>query len=141
MSRTSSAAVQALLLRNYDGSSSLTPFIDTASSLIDQVVTMAAAKVSPITVTSVQAELLERWMAAHFYACQDALYTSRSTMGGSGSFQVGQPDEGFGATEYGRQAMAMDYSGSLKQLSKKKRAVAVWLGKPPSQQIDYEDRN
>lgn len=144
--RTSTTLVQAVLGDNYgakvDGTlPDLTIFISMAGPLIDRVVTMALSKLTPITLTTTEQEILERLMAAHFYCLSDPVYTSRSTQGASGNFQTGTPDEGFGATEYGRQAMAFDYSGCLKQLSLKRRAAAAWLGKPPSQQIPYVDRD
>ncbi len=144
--RTTTAAVQSILGDNYgarvDGTlPDVTANIKTANILISRVVMMAAQKITPIVLSADELEQLECYMAAHFYCIADPLYTSRSTQGASGQFQVGTPDEGFGATEYGRQAMAMDYSGCLKQLSLKRRAGMLWLGKPPSQQIPYRDRD
>ncbi len=144
--RTTAAAVQAVLGDNYgakvDGSlPDVTTFIGMANPLIDRVVQIAAQKISPIVLSTAEQEVLERLMAAHFYCLSDPIYTSRNTSSASGQFQVGTPDEGFGATEYGRQAMAFDYSGCLKQLSLKRRAAATWLGKPVSAQIPYVDRN
>jgi hypothetical protein len=146
MARTTAAAVQQTLQDNFglraDGTTpDLTVFIRAASTLIDRVVQMAAVKITPIFLSSDEQEQLEQLMAAHFYACSDPMYTSRTTSSASGQFQTGTPDEGFGATEWGRQAMAMDYSGCLKQLSLKRRAGMAWLGKPKSQQIPYNQRN
>ena len=144
--RTTTTLVQAVLGDNYGYTVAgtlpdLTVPIGMASPLIDRVVTMALSKITPVTLSAAEQEILERLMAAHFYCVADHLYTSRSTQGASGNFQTGTPDEGFGATEYGRQAMAFDYSGCLKQLSLKRRAAAAWLGKPPSQQIPYCERD
>jgi hypothetical protein len=146
MARTTSAAVQAILGDNYgyraDGTlPDLTPFIESAYVTVNRVVQMAAAKITPITLGSDELEIIERWLSAHFYAVNDPIYTSRSTGGASGQFQTGTPGKGFAATEYGRQAIALDYSGSLCVLSEKYRAGMTWLGKPPSQQIPYIDRN
>jgi hypothetical protein len=140
MSRTSKDAVLAVLGDNYDVERALDlqPFMDTASSVVDRVVTCATTK--GITLSTTEQEITERWLAAHFYAVNDPLYTSRSTGGASGSFQTGTPDKGFSSTEYGRQSLALDYSGCLENISKKQRAKVFWLGKNPSQQIPYSQR-
>ncbi len=146
MSRTTFDAVAELLGDgqaggNYDtvNQPSLQGFIETASAVVDRVATCATRKGLDLSTTEL--ELIERWLAAHFYCVVDPIYTSRSTNGASASFQVGQAMEGFGSTEYGRQALAMDYSGCLKNISLKQRARSVWTGKVPSEQIPYEDRD
>src|SRR6185436_6922561 len=106
MARTNSSNVQGILGDNFGLTASgvvpdLTPFIDAANVVVTQLVTMAAAKITPVTMTAAMLEQIERWLAAHFYCVADPLYTSRSTAAASGQFQVGTPDEGFGATEYG----------------------------------------
>lgn len=139
--RTTSVLVKGILGDNYDTlvNPDLTPAITAANMVMNRVATMASTKGMALSTTEL--ELIERWLSAHFYCVNDPLYTSRSTQGASGSFQVGQAIEGFGSTEYGRQAMAMDYSGCLKVMSTKQRAVMTWLGKPPSAQIRYNQRN
>lgn len=145
MPRTTSGLVIGILGRNYDSDPEdglppdLSPFMATATVIVDRVATCATAK--GFTLSSTELELIERWLTAHFYCVNDPLYTSRSTQGASGSFQTGQVLEGFGATEYGRQAIAMDYSGCLKNISLKQRASMSWLGKPPSEQIPYRQRD
>jgi len=117
----------------------LDPFIETASSIVDDVVECATAKGK--TLTAAKLELIERWLAAHFYAVSDKPYTSRSTVDASGSF-AGQTAMYFESTLYGQHAMRLDPSGCLDAIGGKerKRAGGSWLGKNPSSQIDYEDR-
>lgn len=117
---------------------SLTPFIDTAAAIVDRVEACAILKSKTLTATEL--ELVERWLAAHFYAVSDKPYASRSTSGASGSFH-GQTGMYLEATLYGQTAMRVDYSGCLAALNKRATAGAMWLGKPPSEQIAYVDRD
>jgi len=75
---------------------------------------------------------VELFFAAYLYVHKDPQYTSRSTAGASGSLQ---------AMDYLETAMNIDTTGALRMLIKRKQVQAVWLGKPPSQQINYEDRD
>jgi hypothetical protein len=127
----------------------LTPYIATASMTVDQAVKISQGKggayiisdpPAPNQVGS-QAELLERWLSAHFYCMMDPNYKSKSTAGASATFQRPQDGKGLESTSYGQMAVAMDYSGALKNLTNKERARAIWLGKPPSQQVPYCQRN
>lgn len=138
--RTDDTAVKTVLLRDYDTRNlpSLTAFIDTASAIVDRVATCAALKGKSLTTGEL--ELVERWLAAHCYAQSDKTYASRSTAGASGSFD-GKTDMGFDSTLYGQTAMRIDYSGCLTAINKRQVAGAVWLGKPPSDQIAYVDRS
>lgn len=138
MARTTSTLVQGLLKTDYDGSSDLTPYIDTASSVMDDVVVCAARKGK--TLSNAKLEIVERWLSAHFYCVMDGKYTSKSTSGASGSFQ-GSSKEGFESTTYGQQATRLDPSGCLANIQDTQVATGLWLGKPPSQQIPYSQRN
>lgn len=143
MARTSAAAVKLLLMDDYgpreDGSlPDLAPFIDTASLLVDRVATCATAKGKTLSTTEL--ELVERWLAAHCYAMADQPYSSRSTQGASGSFQ-GQTGMALDGTKYGQTAQMVDVSGCLAALGKRQAASMAWLGKVPSEQIDYLDRD
>lgn len=142
MARTNSDAVKAVLAggKDYDLalSPSLSPYIDAAYSLVNRVVVCAAKK--NIVISDEDLELIERWLAAHFYAVSDKPYSSRSTLGASGSFQ-GQTAMHLDATLYGQQAKLIDYSGCLENISNKQRVRVGWLGKRPSEQMDYSDRD
>lgn len=134
MSRTIPIAVQAILggtanASNWDGITDLTPYIDSASAVVDRVVATALSNKS-ITLSAVEQELIERWLAAHFYTVMDPLYMSKSTRGASGSFQR-KTGEGFECTDYGRTACQMDYSGSLRAIGLRQFASGAWAGGPP----------
>lgn len=138
--RTTASVVQELLAHNWDDVTSVTPYIQSASMLVDRLVVLAARLPSPITFTATELELIERWLAAHCYCQTDLLYQSKSTGGASASFQ-GQTAMHLESTRYGQMAMDLDYSGVLATINKRQVAQMYWLGKPPSSQIDYEDRD
>lgn len=147
MARTTSAAVALVLgdssthekaAGDYDGVRDLSPFIETASALVDDVVDCASEK--DITISDTRAELIERWLAAHAYALSDQTYKSKSTDSASASFH-GETGKGIESTKYGQMALSLDPSGCLKELSAGVRVEMIWGGKPVSEQIAYEDRD
>jgi hypothetical protein len=140
MARTNAAAVQALLGNDYDADAapSLTPRIETATVIVDRVATCATAKA--ITLTAAELELIERWLSAHFYAMTDQTYSSKSTGGASASFH-GQTGLALDATKYGQTAKLLDYSGCLTAIGGRQVASGAWLGKRPSEQTLYTDRD
>ena len=138
MSRTAPSAVQAILGPNYATGVSLSPFIEVATAIVDDVVSCAAE--DGVTLTAVKLELIERWLAAHFYHCSDPVYQSRSTEGASGQFQ-GQSGMGYDGSRYGQMAMRIDSSGCLRASDKGATGQFIWLGKPPSDQINVDDRD
>jgi hypothetical protein len=147
MARTNADAVKGVLRLGSEGgdydddfSPSLIPYIDAASMLIDQAVTCAAKKNKALTTT--QQEILERWVAAHFYCCSDRTYQARNTAQAGGTFS-GQTAMYLEATLYGQTAMRLDPSGCLAAIGGKQRNTArgIWLGKPDRDERAYEDRN
>lgn len=135
--RTNPGAVQGILGRDYDAvnAPSLLGYIASASIVIDRVYSCSVAKGK--TLTTVELEMLERWLAAHFYTKSDPTYSSRSTQGRSGSFIRGREEP----EPYKDAAIGLDYSGCLGAILNRKVASGAWLGKPPSEQTDYEDRD
>lgn len=134
--RTTSVAVQTVLNPNdYDATRSLDAYIETASAIVDQVVTCAASK--GITIN---AELIERWLAAHMYQMSDPGYTSRSTANKSGSFR-GTTTNKFDATLYGQTAQNVDVSGCLTAIGLRQVASIFWGGKTDGDKQTYEERN
>jgi hypothetical protein len=143
MPRTTSALVQGVLApgKDYDlvNQPDLTPFIATASSLVDQVVSLAFSN-RGFLIDGNTAELIERWLAAHFYCVSDQTYQSKSTAGASASFQ-GQADMGLESNRYGQSAVRIDWTGTLNALNKQLLPTGFWAGRPPSAQTPYVDRN
>lgn len=142
MARTNAALVRAILLSDYDSDTepSLDAFIATATAMVDRVV--ACAILRNKTLTSEEEELIERWLAAHFYAQTDKPYSSKSTERAAGSFH-GQTKMYLESTLYGQTAVRVDPSGCLSSIASGDRKVAggFWMGKRPSQQLDYPQRD
>lgn len=138
--RTTPGLVAEILGRNYDGRTPLTVFIRIASSFVDRVVTCAAAQDPAFTHTATELKDIETLIAAHAYQAMDQGYSSKSTAGASGQFQ-GQTAMYLEGTKYGQLAIVADTSGCVKSLSTQNVAGMDWLGKPPSAQIDYIDRD
>jgi hypothetical protein len=132
--RTTTEAVEGVLGDDYDrdGGRDLTPFVETASAMVDTLVVKAALKA--VTFTAARLELIERWLAAHYYTQSDRTYKSRSTLDASATFNTD-------GKEYLNAALALDNSGCLAALLNGKRAGAFWLGKAPSEQIAHWDRD
>jgi hypothetical protein len=125
--RTTLAAVQQVLGgtapgSNWDGVTDLTPYIDTANALVNRVVVCACQKC--MALTSVEQELVERWMSAHYYTKMDPVYTSKSTAGASGSFVRG-PQE---PEPYKDAAINIDVSGCLNAYLKRLTATGRHVG-------------
>ncbi len=137
MPRTTAGDVQITLGRDYAAGASLVMALRMAGKIVDNLVTCAATK--SITLDATELELLENLLTAHYYCISDRVYTSRSTVDGSGSFAF-TPGEGFKATPYGAQAVAFDRSGCLLNFMTQATASGFWLGKQPCEQIAYEDR-
>jgi hypothetical protein len=135
--RTTASAVEGILGRDYDGTTDLDPFIDTAEVMVDEAEAQAALSEPVVTMTDGRLELMERWLAAHFYQMSDPGYASKRTGAKSGVF-TGKTDMGLAATRYGQTAMILDISGQLTSQSGaaggggsgggKKVAGALWLG-------------
>ena len=141
MARTDADMVKAVMLpgKDYDTTAapSLTRFINMATALTDRVNTCATGR--GLTLTTAELLEIETLLAAHFYQASDQGYTSKGTKGASASFhgQTGMRLEG---TKYGQAALTLDISGCLGSLGKA-RARGKWLGRAPSDQTAYEDRD
>lgn len=134
--RTSAPLVIGILGDDFglraDGSTpDLTPYITTASNLVDQVAVDSTT--NGFSLSAATLELIERWMAAHYYTKSDPTYTGRA----GASFVRSQQDP----EPYVGVAIDLDPSGSLNTLLKRQRASAVWGGKPVSAQLTFQQRN
>lgn len=117
---------------------SLYPFIESANAITDYV----SSKDSNSVLTTALLKEIEKCLAAHFYSRRDLPYQQKKTGEASATFQ-GKTGMGFDSTFWGQDAKRLDVSGCLARLDKEPRptASAVWLGLPPSDQTDYEDRD
>jgi hypothetical protein len=104
----------------------LIPFIASANMLV--------TKACPDTVYSVEElELIERWLAAHFYKIYDMARDTERAGPVMESYQY-KLGLNLSVTMYGQQALALDYNGGLAVISKqaelgRRPTVGVyWLG-------------
>ena len=125
MSRTSASAVEAIIL--VKSSISVVPFIDVANDLVTNVCTDSDYSAATL-------ELIERWLAAHFYAIRDPRRESEEADEVSAKFKS-KVELGFNVTHYGQMAMRLDTKGNLSALdSRTKKGMATagigitWLG-------------
>lgn len=130
MARTTTSAVQQVLGQNYNGSSSLIPYIDSAYAVVSRL--LIAASAQSISIGDTDAELVERWLAAHYYTVMDPLYIEKETGRARGKWKE---------RCYLDVAKQMDPSGLLGGIVAAHKIRVTWLGKPPSEQVDYEDRD
>ncbi len=137
--RTTDEAVEGVV--EVDDTISLTPFIATASFLVDRIVATAKNDDDTDYYTATELELIERWLAAHFYAVRDPREVS-FTAGRIMQRFESHVDLNLNNTRYGQQAMLLDIAGGLAKLNQdmskgagKKVASVTWLGNPG---IEYD---
>jgi hypothetical protein len=136
--RTTAAAVQEILGADWDGKRSVVPFIDSVTNTVSRVVQYGAGK--GVSLSAAEAEVLERWLAAWAYVMSDRTLDSKNTGKAGGTFS-GKTDKGLDANMYGQMAGSLDPTGTLRAIIKGQILQTTWLGKPPSEQIDYDHRN
>jgi hypothetical protein len=108
--RTTEVAVQGIV--EHDATITLTPFIEVASSIVDDV----CADDSDYDATKL--ELIERWLSAHFYHIRDKAVASEKAGSVAQNFQY-KLGLMFASTMYGQMAMTVDHKGHLAALSKR----------------------
>lgn len=133
--RTSDDLIRASI--EIDTSLNLSSFMRRANALTDKV----AAKDSNSELSTAMLVEIETCLACHFAERRDHAYAEKSTGKAKGIFQ-GQFGMGLEGTKWGQDAMLLDVTGYLRGLNKGKiKAKVMALGKPPSEQIDYVDRD
>lgn len=156
MSRTTSDLVKAVLAAgqdyDLDNNPDLAAYIQPAVAITNRIAAcatnrgmgMQGLQVAGQTVAGedtegTELELIERYLAAHFYVQSDENYQSKTTAGASANFQ-GRTDMGIDASKYGQTAKRIDWSGCLTIIDKRQFASSFWLGKYPSAQIPYDEK-
>jgi hypothetical protein len=139
MARTSPLAVQGVLLSNYDGSSSLTPFIDSASLITDRVSACSVRKGSPYTSSGL--ELIERWLAAWAYCLSERPEDQTRTLSAASTFS-GKTEMGLDANTFGQFVRTLDPLGCVEAVMSggRRTAALAWGGKGRCEELPYEDR-
>ena len=119
-----------------DANKTVDPFIRMATALTDKVV---AADSDGLLGDGLPREI-ELNLSAHFYEAHDQQYTEKETDDAQAKFQ-GQFGMGLKSTKYGQNALLLDLTGYLRALGKGGRVGATWLGRPPSEQTAYVNRD
>jgi hypothetical protein len=130
MARTTSEQVAAVI--EVDATINLTPFIEMANQLVTEACTGVNGPSTPYAESRL--ELIERWLAAHFYTVRDPRAVTEKAGAVSATVQSAV-DLGFDTSHYGQSAMRIDTNGGLARINNKaKRGVGkpgmVWLGTP-----------
>lgn len=108
------------------------PFIEIANELVTECCT--GSKGPTVAYSDTRLELIERWLAAHFYTQRDPRYTNESA-----GVSVGYQSTvalGFDNSHYGQQAMRLDTNRGLAVVNENtkkglRRPSAFWLGTKP----------
>lgn len=125
MARTTPEQVEGII--DVGAGSDLTPFIESANVLVEEVCV-------PLGYSDVQLEVIERWLAAHFYAIFDGQVTTVRAGSAGASFQYAI-DLGLNCTMWGQQALRFDTLGGLAalnnsaQVKRKIKARIDYLGR------------
>ena len=124
-----------MLFRSADDGVDLMPFITSANELVTEVCA------APGVYSSGRLELIERWLAAHFYHILDP-QASQETVGAIQATLDTKTDLGLNVTKYGQQAMRLDTGGYLAAMDNAMKTVTktlpgggkkvgvTWLGSP-----------
>ncbi len=141
MSRTTSQAVKAILMRDYDtvDTPALASCLEEAEILTDDVEAYALAR--GVTMTAARLRVIEGNLAAHFYTGSDKPYQEEWTDKSKAIYQ-GKTGMYLERSYYGQKAVTLDRSGFLASLARGTTATATltWGGKSVPEQLDYDDR-
>lgn len=142
MARTSTDSVIALIADNYDSeySAVMTAAVETAHALTNQL----DARDTSGKLSDADLELIERYLAAHFYGNTDQFFATKQTGPSGGSFQGGTTMN-LGGTKYGQTAMVLDVTNWLSKRNAEvsegsvRSASVSWLGVPKEE--DYVEES
>ena len=131
--RTTAGAVKKIIETDLELDSELDPFIETSSALIDEVCALALKPDGSLFYDAVRLELIERWLAAHFYTMFAA--RTESDKAGPVSEKIqSKIDLGLQLSHHGQQVLILDTNGGLAALNRNAttggptRAGIFWLG-------------
>lgn len=127
MARTTKELVEKIIeLDATVNGGDISAFIETASALVDELC-------QPQGYSETRLELIERWLAAHFYAIRDPRLTSEQAGSVQASYES-KVDLGLQLTRYGQQALMLDTKGGLAALNNQPKTATgqkpgiVYLG-------------
>lgn len=111
----------------------MVPFIAVANELVTECCTGAKGPVTEYPEDRL--ELIERWLAAHFYTNRDPRVTNEKAGSVGQAFQS-QVGLGFDTSHFGQMAMRLDTNGGLAKVNEdtkkggKRRVGVFWAGTP-----------
>lgn len=109
MAYTTEAAVAAILADFYEDDSVLAPYVEGANLLVVKVCV-------PEGYDDVQLEMIERWLAAHLYACRVGQLAAKAVGPARDAYNT-KVGLSLSSTTYGQQAMLFDTEGALAALA------------------------
>jgi len=109
MAFTTDLLVKSIIDTDEEGIPDLTPFIDSAHELVVELCLTWGY-------SDKRLELIERWLAAFFYALDDPRTTKEHTGPLHDEFET-KVDLGFNLNKYGQAAMRLDTAGALAALN------------------------
>lgn len=113
--RTTAVEVKKLVEVDETVSSDLVPFITSASILVDRVCATAKSGEADFY-TAEELELIERWLAAHFYTIRDNRIASEGVKSLTTTYQF-QIGIGLKSSMQGQTALMLDRAGGLAALT------------------------
>jgi len=119
MARVTAAEVDAILERDSSVVSDLTPFITAAYLVVENNLTDSSVGHDDDTLKEI-----ERWLAAHFAAIKD-MRVAREQAGPVSEAKQYKVGLNLQVTVYGQQAILLDNSGTLAQLSEGTASTAI----------------
>lgn len=122
--RTTADAVREIVEVDDTISTDLVPFITIANELVTEFC-------APVGYSDARLELIERWLAAHYYTVRDNRVKSEAVAGVSATYSQNTALN-LASSMQGQTAMSLDTAGGLAALNK--RTVD---GKRPSVEIGY----
>lgn len=147
MARTDAPSCQALMAPGYDydtvNTPSLTMFINTANRITTAwLAAITRYRPDQTAPDAAAAADMETWLACWLFKLSDQQYSSKNSGRASAQFR-GMSEKGLRMNTYGEGAIALDavYGRVLVPLLEGRIAGTDWLGKVPSEQIPYEERN
>jgi len=136
MAYTTFEAVSKIVAIKTSITTDAAPFIETAHYLVTKLCQPATDEDGTLYHDATSLELIERWLAAHFYSIRDV----RADMERADVVQrkvMYKVDLNLNQTQYGQQAMLIDISGELATWNEKVisgkaalKAGLTWLGTP-----------
>lgn len=131
MARTDEDLVGGII--EVDPDIDLAPFIETANELVTELCAPVTNDDGDPFYSDARLELIERWLAAHFYCMHEPRATYEQA--GPVSERVeSKVDLGLSMSRYGQQAMILDTYGALRNLNEGKANLQPglgWLGTRP----------